>query len=123
MHLEAARLRLKTRTFTALVVLSNVCGNFFLTWGLRQDGRLLSFSPWPYIRALFNPWVALGASLLIVWLFTHMALLSWAELMFVLPVTSIGYGMPALVGRFCMHEDITQWRWASIGLIVLGVTQ
>ena len=122
MHLEAARLRLKTRTFTAVVVLSNVCGNFFLSLGLRQNGRLLSFSPWPYIQALFNPWVALGASLLIIWLFTHMALLSWADLSYVLPVTSIAYVLTALAGRFFLHEDISRWRWAGIGLIVLGVT-
>jgi drug/metabolite transporter (DMT)-like permease len=122
MHLEASRLRLKTRTFTALVVLSNVCGNFSLTWGLRQDGRLLSFSPWPYIQALFNPWVALGVSLLIVWLLAHMAMLSWADLSYVLPVTSIAYVMTALAGRLFLHEDISRWRWAGIGLIVLGVT-
>jgi uncharacterized membrane protein len=122
MHLEAARLRFKTRTFTALVVFSNVCGNFSLSWGLRQQGRLLSFSPWLYIQALFNPWVALGVSLLIVWLFSHMALLSWADLSYVLPITSIGYVMTALAGRLFLHEDISLWRWVGIGMIVLGVT-
>src|SRR5256885_13128531 len=34
----------------------------------------------PYVQALFNPWVAVGVSLLIVWLLSHMALLSWADL-------------------------------------------
>jgi len=121
MHLEATRLRFKTRTFTALVVLSNVCGNFSLSWGLRQDGRLLSLSPWPYIQALFNPWVALGASLLIVWLLSHMAMLSWADLSYVLPVTSIAYVMTALAGRLFLREEISRWRWTGIGMIVLGV--
>jgi drug/metabolite transporter (DMT)-like permease len=40
----------------------------------------------------------------------------------VLPVTSIGYVMTALAGRFFLHEHISIWRWAGIGLIVLGVT-
>ena len=70
---------LKTRIFTTLVVLSNVLGNFSLTWGMRQVGRVLSLSPWPYIAALFNPWVAVGVTLLMVWLISQMTLLSWAD--------------------------------------------
>ena len=121
MNLQAARLRLKTRAFTAVVVLSSVFGNFSLTWGLRREGQLLSLSPLPYIEALFNPWVALGASLLIVWLLSHMALLSWADLSYVLPVTSTGYVLAALLGRIFLHEAISNWRWAGIVLIMLGV--
>jgi uncharacterized membrane protein len=112
---------LKTRIFTAVVVLSNVLGNFSLTWGMRQVGRVLTLSPWPYIAALFNPWVALGVSLLIVWLISQMTLLSWADLSYVLPVTSIGYVLVALVGRFFLHEEITLGRWLGIGLITAGV--
>ena len=112
---------LKTRIFTALVVVSNVLGNFSLTWGMRQVGRVLSLSPWPYIAALFNPWVALGVSLLIVWLISQMTLLSWADLSYVLPVTSVGYVLAALAGRFFLHEEISLGRWLGIGLIMLGV--
>ena len=112
---------LKTRVFTALVVLSNVLGNFSLTWGMRQVGSVVSLSPLPYLAALFNPWVALGVSLLIVWLISQMALLSWADLSYVLPVTSVGYVLVALVGRFFLHEAITPGRWIGIGLIMTGV--
>jgi uncharacterized membrane protein len=112
---------LKTRIFTALVVVSNVLGNFSLTWGMRQVGRLVSLSPWPYIAALFNPWVAVGVSLLIVWLISQMTLLSWADLSYVLPVTSVGYVLAALAGRFFLHEEISLGRWLGIGLIMMGV--
>jgi drug/metabolite transporter (DMT)-like permease len=111
----------KTRIFTALVVLSNVLGNFSLTWGMRQVGRVLSLSPWPYIAALFNPWVALGVALLILWLISQMTLLSWADLSYVLPVTSVGYVLVALAGRFFLHEEISLGRWIGIGLIMMGV--
>ena len=112
---------LKTRIFTALVVISNVLGNFFLTWGMRQVGSVVSLSPWPYIAALFNPWVALGVSLLIVWLLSQMTLLSWADLSYVLPVTSVGYVLAALAGRVFLHEEISLARWAGIALIMGGV--
>src|SRR5437764_10883876 len=112
---------IKTRIFTAVVVLSNVLGNFSLAWGMRRVGRVLSLSPWPYIAALFDPWVALGVSLLIVWLISQMTLLSWADLSYVLPVTSVGYVLAALAGRFFLHEEITTGRWLGIGLIMMGV--
>lgn len=115
-------LQLKTRIVTAVVVLSNVLGNSFLSRGMQSVGELISPSPIPYIRALFNPWVALGVSLLIVWLLSHMALLSWADLSYVLPVTSIAYVLVALVGRFALHEQVSLARWTGIGLIMIGVT-
>jgi drug/metabolite transporter (DMT)-like permease len=114
-------LRLKTRIFTAIVVLSNVLGNSFLSRGMQSMGEMLSLSPIPYIRALFNPWVALGTSLLIVWLLSTMALLSWADLSYVLPVTSMAYVLAALVGRFVMHEAVSVAHWAGIALIMIGV--
>jgi uncharacterized membrane protein len=114
-------IRLKTRIFTAIVVLTNVLGNSFLSRGMQSVGELLSLSPLPYIRALFNPWVAVGVSLLILWLLSHMALLSWADLSYVLPVTSIAYVLVALVGRFVLHEQISMARWAGITLIMVGV--
>jgi len=121
MEAESSRLHLKTRVFTVIVVLSNVLGNASLGWGLRRAGRLLSFSPLVYLEAFLNPWVLMGVSLLILWLLSHMALLSWADLSYVLPVTSIGYVLVALAGRFLLHEAISAPRWAGILLIVLGV--
>ncbi len=121
MNVQAARLRLKTRLFTVLVILSSVAGNFSLSWGMRQFGRLESFSPIAYAQAVLNPWVALGVSLLMLWLFSHMTLLSWADLSYVLPVTSIGYVLSALAGKLFLHEAIRSWRWAGILLIMLGV--
>ena len=114
-------LNFKTRFFTLLVVLSSLGGNFSLSCGMRQVGSLVSSSPLAYVRAVFNPWVALGISLLFLWLFFQLTLLSWADLSYVLPVTSIGYVLSALAGKLFLHEGITGWRWAGILLIVAGV--
>ena len=114
-------LLLKTRIFTAIVVVTNVLGNSLLSLGMRGVGELLTLSPVPYVKALFNPLVAAGVSLLIVWLLSHMALLSWADLSYVLPVTSIAYALAAVVGRVFLHEQISLARWAGVALIVVGV--
>ncbi len=38
------RLRLKTRILTVVVVLTNVFGNFLMSWGLKHRGALLGDS-------------------------------------------------------------------------------
>ena len=53
--------------------------------------------PLDYITVLFRPYVALGVALLIVWMLSRMALLSWADLSYVVPVTAIGYVLVAIV--------------------------
>jgi uncharacterized membrane protein len=50
-----------------------------------------------------------------------MALLSWADLSYVLPVTSVGYVLVAVIGRVFLHESISVTRWAGIVLIMAGV--
>src|ERR1700744_655441 len=117
MQSEAVRLRVKTWICAAVVVLSNVFGNYFLKMGMPADLP----TPLSYITALFQPWATLGVVLLILWLMSRMTLLSWADLSYVLPVTSIGYVLVALSGRFLLNEQITPKRWAGILLIVAGV--
>jgi uncharacterized membrane protein len=111
----------KTRVFAALVIFTNVVGNLLLTMGLRQVGSLVGSPPMAYIQALFHPLVAAGVSLLVVWMIAQMTLLSWADLSYVLPVTSIGYVLAAVAGRVFLHEQVTLNRWGGVGLIVLGV--
>src|ERR1700682_5797545 len=105
-----ARLIWKTRVFAIIVILSNALGNFSLARGMR--GRT-TVSPLDYITAIFSPWVMLGVSLLILWLLSRMALLSWADLSYVLPVTSLGYVASAVLGRFLLDENITPLRWVG----------
>ena len=117
MSTEAARLRIKTWICATVVVLANVFGNFFLKKGMPPELP----TPWSYITVLFHPWVALGVVLLILWMMSRMTLLSWADLSYVLPVTSIGYVLVALMGHTFLGEQIPFKRWAGIALIVAGV--
>ena len=114
---EAYRLRIKTWICAAIVVLSNVLGNFFLKLGMPADLP----TPLSYITVIFRPWAALGVALLIFWMLSRMTLFSWADLSYVLPVTSIGYVLVAISGRFFLNEQITPARWTGILLIMAGV--
>lgn len=116
---EDTRLRRKTRLFLILVILSQPFGNFLLTMGMKH--RVVA-SPWDYLSAIFSGYVAMGIVLLIVWLLSRMALLSWADLSYVLPLTAVGYIVTALIGRFLLHEAVSMARWSGTLLIVAGTS-
>jgi drug/metabolite transporter (DMT)-like permease len=116
---DAARLRAKTWICTLIVVFSNAFGDFFMKRGIPDSAHLST--PLEYIAVLFQPWVTAGVLLLVVWQLSRMALLSWADLSYVLPVTSVGYVVVALIGKVLLNEAISNRRWAGILLIMAGV--
>jgi len=73
------------------------------------------------ILAILNPWVALGILFLLCFFATYMTALSWADLTYVLPATSLGYVVLALIAKFLLHENVTPTRWLGILLISAGV--
>lgn len=105
--------RRKLWLFIAIVAVTNPLGNLALKWGIDHAPR------WP--ERLFSPWLLAGVLLLIAWTLARMALLSWTDLSFVLPVTATGYVLTALLGRFFLGEHISGSRWAGTLLIVAGV--
>jgi uncharacterized membrane protein len=112
------KLAWKTRAFAAFVILSNSFGNLFLAKGMHASAEV--DSPRAFVTAIFSPLVLLGIALLIAWLLTRMAMLSWADLTYVLPVTAFGYVVSAVLGWAFLAETITPVRWAGTLLIVAG---
>ena len=117
---ESERIQFKTRLVALIVILSNVFGNTALTWGMKQRPDF-TLTPTSVLEAIFSPWVGLGIVLLILWLLSRMALLSWADLSYVLPVTSVGYVLSAVSGRIVFAEHITWQRWMGTLLIFAGM--
>jgi len=119
--LPARRVEFKVKLLTIFVVLTNVFGNLAMSWGMKHQTAELGVSPLPYIRLIFSPWVLLGTTLLIFWLLSRMTLLGWADLSFVLPVTSIGYVLNAVLGKYIFAEAISWQRWMGTAAIVIGI--
>jgi drug/metabolite transporter (DMT)-like permease len=111
----------KTQILVLIVILTNVLGNVSLSRGMHQVGRIVSASPLDYLKALENPWTILGICVLIIWMLTDLALLSRADLSFVLPVTASAYVLVAISGHFLLHDRISWIRWMGIVLITAGV--
>ena len=109
-----------TIVLTVLVIITNVVGNVSLSHGMHQVGRIVSASPLDYLRAAGNVWVITGVCVLCISMIAYLALLSRADLSFVLPVTASGYVFIALAGHFLLHERVSWVRWAGIVIITLG---
>jgi drug/metabolite transporter (DMT)-like permease len=96
-------------------------GDSMLSHGMKQTGNISLNHLQGVIFAILNPWVAIGILLLLAFFATYMTALSWADLTYVLPATSLGYVILALVARFLLHEHVSPLRWLGIALITGGV--
>lgn len=117
-HVPASRKR--ASYLLLLVLLLRPFGNLFLAYGMRHLSAVLSVSPIPYIRAMSNPFVAAGILMLIAGLLVRMALLSIADLSYVLPLTASGYVISSLLGWLFLREQISVAQWIGTFLIFAG---
>jgi drug/metabolite transporter (DMT)-like permease len=113
-------------TFRKYLVLAGVtvfaaAGDSMLSHGMKQAGNISLSHLQSIILALLNPWVAVGILLLLAFFAAYMNALSWADLTYVLPATSLGYVLLALVAKFVLHEQVSPLRWLGIALISGGV--
>ena len=92
-----------------------------LSHGMKQTGNISLHHLQSIIFAVLNPWVAVGIVLLLAFFASYMNALSWADLTYVLPATSLGYVLLALVAKFALHEQVSPLRWLGIALISGGV--
>lgn len=113
-------------TFRKYLVLAGVAvfaasGDSMLSHGMKQIGSISVHHLGSVILAVLNPWVAIGILLLLGFFASYTTALSWADLTYVLPATSMGYVLLALVARFVLHEHVSMLRWIGIVLISSGV--
>jgi drug/metabolite transporter (DMT)-like permease len=87
-----------------VVTVTNPVGNLLIKRGLDTGLAVL----------------ALGVALLTGWTVLRMKLLRWADLSYVAPVTSLGYVITALLGRFVLGEAVSARRWAATALVAAG---
>lgn len=115
-----------TMTFRRYVVLGVVAvtaplGDTLLSIGMTRVGPVSLHHLSMLITALRTPEILLGIALLICFFSSYLASLSWADLTYVLPATSIGNVLVALFARFWKHEHISPTRWLGILLITTAV--
>ena len=113
-------------TFRRYLVLAGItafgtAGDSLLARGMKQIGSLSLHNFSGLLLAIINPWVTVGILLLLGFFACYICSLSWADLTYVLPATSLGYVLVALIAHFIFHEVIAPTRWLGIALIAAGV--
>ena len=113
-------------TFRKYLVLAGITvfatvGDSLLARGMKNLGNVSLHNLPGLLLAILNPWVTAGILLLLAFFACYMSALSWADLTYVLPATSLSYVLVALIGHFRLHEEISPTRWLGIALIAAGV--
>jgi drug/metabolite transporter (DMT)-like permease len=103
------------------ITLFSTAGDSLLARGMKDLGNVSLHNLPGLLLAILNPWVALGIFFLLLFFSCYMSALSWADLTYVLPATSLAYVLVALIGHFRLHEAISTTRWLGIALIAAGV--
>jgi uncharacterized membrane protein len=103
------------------VMIFGPVGDSLLSRGMKAVGNVSLHNLSTVVFAVTDPWVALGILFLLGFFATYMTALSWADLTYVLPATSLGYVLLAFIAKFMLHEQISITRWLGILLISSGV--
>ena len=105
----------------AAVTVFGATGDSLLSRGMKDAGNISLHHLPDLILTILNPWVLAGTLFLLGFFAAYMTALSWADLTYVLPATSLGYVLLALIAKFLLHEQVTTTRWLGIILISVGV--
>jgi drug/metabolite transporter (DMT)-like permease len=103
------------------IILFGVTGDSLLSHGMKLAGSIPLQHLSSIILIVLNPWIAIGILFLLGFFASYTVALSWADLTYVLPATSIGYVLLALIAKFFLHEQVTTTRWLGILFISAGV--
>jgi bacterial/archaeal transporter family protein len=115
------------KTFIVLFVAISVqtLGDVFLTKGMKSVGEVSTLDPVKLLstgaQVFTNPLIWVGILLLGLFFGLYLAALSWADLSFVLPVTSFGYAMNAFMSWRLLGEHVSLTRVVGTIIICVGV--
>ena len=116
---------MKTAFLIAVIVLADAAGDVLITRGMKQVGEVSTISPRVLLsiarKVLTNRNILSGIFFFAVTFFSFLTVLSWADLSFVFPATSLVYVISTLGAKFILKETVTFQRWVGIVLVCLGV--
>jgi len=110
----------KYLVLVAIIVFASF-GDISLSHGMRRVGAISPARWTELFAAVLDPWVALGIVLLLGFFAAYLSALSWSDLTYVLPATSLGYVLLALLSVWLLGEKVSVSRWIGILLVSFGV--
>jgi drug/metabolite transporter (DMT)-like permease len=112
--------------FFFFIVVFGTTGEIFMSRAMKETGEVKDFRPAALIEAIFRAlrvrWMWFGVGMMAIGFFSLLAVLSFENVSFVVPVTALSYVVGALGGRFFLGERVSLQRWTGILLVCAGVT-
>lgn len=109
----------------AVAIILVSIGDMLLAHGMKKIGAVTSCSPAALfqvgLQVFTNPSIIIGILFLAGFFFLWLAVLSWCDLSFVLPLTALSYVLTAFLSIYFLGETISPMRWAGTILICIGV--
>lgn len=108
------------------IVVAGTGGEICLTRAMKQIGEVHEFHPAALLhvfgRAIRLGWMWLALSLMALGFFSLLAMLSFENVSFVVPVAALHYVVGVYGGSLFLGERVTRQRWLGVVLVCLGVT-
>ena len=114
------------KTFVVLTIAS-LCaaiGDVFLSYGMR-DSVVSAATPGKVLDHLLvvvsDYRVTVGVIFMGIFFYLYLASLSWADLSFAKPITSLSFIFTTFFAAWFLREEVSWYRWLGAVLILLGV--
>lgn len=108
-----------------IIVTAGTCGEIAVSHAMKQLGEVTDFSLGGIARVIGRaarlPWMWAGIALMAAAFFALLAVLSWTEVSFAVPVTALSYVIGAFGARVCLGEHVSRIRWIGVVLVCAGV--
>lgn len=108
------------------IVVAGTGGELCMSRAMKSIGEIHDFRPLSLLRfigrALRLPWLWAGIALMALGFFSLLAILSFLEVSFVVPVSALSYAAGAFGAKLFLGERISRHRWLGIAIVTVGVT-
>jgi uncharacterized membrane protein len=109
-----------------LIVVSGTAGELCVSRAMKSVGEVHDFRPKSILRFVLQSlrlrWMWLGIALMGLGFFSLLAILSFQEVSFVVPVSALSYAAGAFGAKAFLGERINRNRWVGIAVVCIGVT-
>ena len=116
---------MRTAIMIGLVVLAGSTGDVFIAKGMAQVGEISTMKLTELVgllkRIAGSAYFQLGILCMAVSFFAFLAVLSWADLSFVVPATSLSFVITTGGAKLFLNEHVSALRWTGTLLVCLGV--
>jgi len=101
-------------------------GELCVSRAMKTIGEVHDFRPRALVRFILRavrlPWLWVGIALMALAFFSLLAILSFRDVSFVVPVSALSYAAGGVGAKIFLGERITSNRWLGILIVMLGVT-